>query len=427
MTFRRPFVLFAACLAAALPAAGLNGHFLHGAGATSSALGGVGTGLPTDALNALNTNPALLCALSGTDVEVGVELIYGAPEVDSTAGPFSGTTEDDTGLQPIPAFGWGRHDAGKKIAFGMGAIGLAGFTTDYPQDSRNPVLAPQPVGFGRVSSEYSYLKVPFSLAYQATPKLAIGASLVFGYAQLSANAAPFAAPDCARNGCFYPVADKKGAFGQGFQVGVFYQATPEWSLGAAYSSEVSFEDFEYNSAHANPSLPNFGTARKFDFNVDSPAIASVGLGWRPNSKLSVGLDARWIGYDGVAGLGTFGFNPDGSIQGFGWDDIMVYAVGLEYRPSSKLALRAGYNKSESPIVSSRALASLPAPAVFEQLVSVGASVDLGAGMRLDLGYYHDFEGEVSGPLLGPTGPIPGTSVTHRNSADSVVLTFGFRH
>lgn len=427
MSVRKPLLLFVACLAAALPAAGLNGHFLHGAGATSSALGGAGTGLPTDVLNALNNNPALLCAVEGTEAELGVELIYGAPEVDSSAGPFSGSTEDDTGLQPIPAFGLGRHTPGKKVAFGMGAIGLAGFTTDYPQDPTNPVLAPQPFGFGRVSSEYSYLKVPFTIAYQATPKLALGASLVFGYAQLSANAAPFAAPDCGPNGCFYPVADKKGAYGQGLQVGLFYQATPEWSVGAAYSSEVSFEDFEYNSAHANPALPNFGTVRSFDFNVDSPAIASVGLGWRPDPDWSIGLDVRWIGYDGVDGLGTFGFNPDGSIQGFGWDDITVYALGVEYRPSPKLALRAGYNKSESPIVSARALASLPAPAVFEQLVSVGAGIDLGGGLALDLGYYHDFEGEVSGPLFGPAGPIPGTSITQRNSADSVVLTFAFHH
>lgn len=422
--------LLAGALLLPVPARALNGHFVHGVGAQNTSMGGAGVGLPTDALSALAWNPALLIELDGHQVQSGLELIAGSPEVESTVqtpfGPVSGTTEDDTGLLPLPAFGWSHHADGSRLAFGMGTLALAGFATDYPQGPGNPVLAPQPQGFGRVNSEYQYLRIPLAVAWQASDRLALGAALTVGYARLGATAAAFAAPDCSSpTDCWYPAANQKGAYGWGFQLGAFYELTQSLSLGASYSSEQRFEDFEFNSAVANPNLPTFGTGRSFAFSVDVPAQAAVGIGWRPTDRLSIALDGKWIGYDGVDGLGTFGFNPDGSIRGFGWDDVYVGALGIEYAPSARLRLRAGYNHSDSPIVPERAMLSTPAPATFEDMASLGLGFRLTEGLDIDLGYYHGFENEVSGPLLSPAGPVPGTTVTQRNSSDSVLTTLSF--
>ncbi|HLE85790.1 MAG TPA: outer membrane protein transport protein [Thermoanaerobaculia bacterium] len=415
---------------APIPARALNGHFIHGVGARNSSLGGAGVALPTDALSALALNPALLTGLDGYQVQSSIELLAGSPEVESSVatpfGTFSGVTEDDTGLLPIPAFGWSHHRAGSRLAYGMGTLAMAGFLTDYPQDPRNPILAPQPQGFGRVSSEYQYLRIPLALAYRVSDRLSLGGALTLGYARLGASPAAFAAPDCSSPAdCVYPAANAEGAYGWGAQVGLHYRASPAWSFGASYSSEQSFEDFEFNSEVANPRLPSAGTARSFEFAVDVPAQAVVGVAWRPNERLAVALDGKWIGYDGVAGLGTFGFNPDGSIRGFGWDDIVVAALGVEYAPGERWSLRAGYNLAESPIVPERALLSLPAPATFEDHVTLGLGARVTEALVLDLAYYRGFENDVSGPLLGPAGPVPGTEVTQRNSSDSVVSTFSF--
>lgn len=416
---------------AASPAAALNGHFVHGVGASNAALGGAGVALPTDALSALALNPALLTSLDGYHFQTSLELLAGSPEVSSTVltpfGPFSGTTEDDTGLLPIPAFGWSHHREGSRLAYGMGSIGLAGFATDYPQDPANPLLAPQPQGFGRVNSEYQYLRIPLALAFRVNDRLSVGGALTLGYARLGATPAAFAAPDCSSpTDCVFPAANQEGAYGWGLQVGVHYQASPAWSFGASYTTEQRFEDFEFNSEVANPNLPTFGTARSFSFSVDVPAQAVVGVGWRPTERISVALDGKWLGYDGVDGLGTFGFNPDGSIRGFGWDDVLVVALGVEYRASERLSLRGGYNRAESPIVPARAALSVPAPATFEDHLSLGLGVRVTEALVLDLAYYRGFENEVSGPLLSPFGPVPGTEVTQRNSIDSVITTLSFR-
>ncbi len=420
----------AVLLVFAAPAAALDGHFLHGYGARNSAMGGAGAALVhTDPLTALVFNPAALTALDGDHVQIGIELLKGSPEVSSTvATPFgavSGTTEDDTGVQPLPAVAWARHRDGSRWALGFGSIAMAGFTTDYPQDPRNPLLQPQPQGFGRVHSEYQYLRLPLAVAYQVNPKLSIGGALTLGYARLSANAAAFAAPDCSGpTTCYYPEADSEGAWGQGFQLGLLYRATPTWSFAASYTSEQSFQDFEYHSAGANPALPNYGRDRSFSFNVDVPAQAVVGTAWSPSPSVDLALDVRWIGYDGVDGLGTSGFNQDGSIRGFGWDDITVIALGGEWRVGPRWSLRAGYNHADSPIREELAFVSTPAPATFEDHATLGLGLKVDERLQLDLGYYHAFRNEVSGPFVSPAGPVPGTEVTQSNESDSLVATLG---
>lgn len=408
----------------------LNGHYLHGAGAKHSAMAGAGVAVAGDPLAALYLNPALLAMTPGHHFRFGVEAIQGKPEVSSTVttpfGPVTGTTEDDTGVSAIPAFGWSRKADGSRLALGFGGLGLAGFASDYPQDPSNPLLAPAPAGFGRVNSEYSYLKVPFAIAYEVSPELAVGGALTLGVAQLSANAAPFAAPDCSSpTDCYFPQANRETAYGYGFQLGLAWRPVDAWSFGLSYQSEQRFDAFEFNSTAANPNLPNFGTARQFEFTVDLPAQIVAGLAWQPNDRWTVALDGKWIGYDGVDGLGTFGFNPDGSIQGFGWDDIVVVALGAELRPTERWALRAGWNQAESPVVEARAFFTTPAPAVFEDHATLGLGLRVDENMSLDLAVYRAFEGEKTGQFVSPAGPVPGTSVTQRNSSDSLVLTFGF--
>jgi hypothetical protein len=43
------------------------------------------------------------------------------------------------------------------------------------------------------------------------------------------------------------------------------------------------------------------------------------------------------------------------------------------------------------------------------------------GFILSIAYTHCFENSVTGPLLGASGPIPGTSVTSTASANALSL------
>lgn len=424
-------VLLAAALGPAPAALAANGHLLHGVGPVNSSMGGAGVALPEGAVAALYLNPALLTRIDGYQVELDVELIDSQPTVSSTVqtpfGAFSGTTEDQVDLSVVPASGWARgpHDGGR-VAYGMGFLALAGFGTDYPQDPRNPILAPQPQGFGHVFSSYRYMKIPMSVGWMATDRLSLGASFNGGWASLAVQPFGGAAPDCSSPvDCYFPSLQEDSSFGWGFGLGAHWQATPQWAFGLAYSSEVEFEEFDWNATVANPNLPTFGTARRAEFEFNVPASAVFGVGWTPSPAWSVALDGRWIDYEGTDGFAS-GFDPaTGAARGLGWQNVWVAALGVEWQANPTVALRAGYNRSESPIPPESVFGSIAAPAIFEDHLTLGLGWQATPALELNAAYYHIFENEVTGPFVGPAGPIPGTSVTTTMEVDSFLAGFSF--
>jgi len=408
-----------------------NGHFIHGVGAVNSSLGGAGVALPEGPIGALYLNPALLTELAGHDFEFGVEFVDSQPAVESTVqtpfGTFSGRTEDETDLANVPSFAWARGPKdGGNVAFGMAFLALAGFGTDYPQDATNPILAPQPQGFGAVYSSYKFLKIPFGVGWRLSDELSLGASLNAGYASLEARPFGGAAPDCSSPfDCFFPGLNEDSSYGFGATLGLHYRPNDTWAVGFAYNSEMSFEAFDWRTTVANPNLPTFGTGREVEFTIDTPQTVTVGVAFTPNERWSVALDGRWINYEDTAGFET-GFDPTtGASIGLGWDDIYVFALGVAFQASENVTLRGGWNRSDAAVSSDSAFLNVASPALFEDHLTLGLGWRAYDELQVNLGYYHVFENEVSGAFLGPTGPVPGTSVTNEMTVDSFLLTFSF--
>jgi long-chain fatty acid transport protein len=410
-------LLAAALVLASAPAQAGNGHVLHGIGATNSSMGGAGVALPNDPLGALNLNPALLTRLDGHRFEFSVEYNTPSNAVESRVGPFSGRTEEDGDPALVPAFGWTHHQSGGRIAYGMGVLGLAGFGADYPQDSRNPLLAPQPQGFGRVYSNYQLMKVPTVLAWQLGDQLSLGFSFNAARSALTASPAGFAAPDCSgpAGPCFFPSVNSDSAWGFGATVGAYYEVTPAVALGLSYSTEIDFEDFEWNSTAANPNRPNFGTARRIELQLNYPAVLVAGVGITPGDRLAIALDGKWINYEDTEGFADV----------LGFEDITVVALGVQFRATDRFTLRAGYNVSDNPIPEDRTFFTVATPAIFEDRVTAGLGIRATESLELNLGYYHVFENRISGPFISPAGPVPGTEVTTEMAMDSVLATFSF--
>lgn len=408
----------------------INAHFLHGIGATNAGMGGVGTAVPTDVLSALRNNPALLTELEeGHHFAFSMLLLEGDNSVSSSVqtpfGTLSGTTENDAKPFVIPAFGFSRNVEDRPLAFGVGFLGTAGFAADFPQDSSNPLLLPEPQGLGAVSSNYELLQIPFAVAFELGEDTSLGVALLGGYASLQASPFGGAAPDCSSpTSCFLPRLNEDGAFGVGAQLGLFHRIGERFSLGFNYTSPIVFEDFVWNIVARNPNLPNFGTGREVRFNVDVPQTATFGLGY-DQGRWKAGLDVRWINYEDTDGFES-GFDPQTmAAVGLAWEDIVVFGLGAEYEFGQRKFLRLGYNLSESAITEATAFFNVASPAQFEDSVSVGVGFPLYEAMQLDLAYYHVFDTEESGPFQSPVGPIPGTRVTNQISADALLVTFSF--
>jgi long-chain fatty acid transport protein len=409
--------LLAVLVLAASAAYAGNGHNLHGVGAVNSSMGGAGVALPNDPLGALLLNPALLTDLEGSRFSFSAEYNTQKNAVESQVGPFSGRTEDDSDPALIPAFGWTRHKSDSRMACGMGFLGLAGFGADYRQDSTNPILAPQPIGFGRVYSNYQLMRVPTAVAWRVNDSLSIGAALNAARSALTAEPAGFAAPDCSGplGPCFFPRVNSDSAWGFGLGIGVYYKISPAFALGLSYNTETDFEDFEWNSAVANPNLPTFGTHRKITFQLNAPPVLVGGIAFTPNDRLAIAVDGKWINYE----------DTEGFKDALGWEDITVLDAGVQWRATDKFTLRAGYNVSDNAVPEGLTFVNVPVPAIFEDRVSAGFGMRANEYLTLDAAYYHVFENRITGPFLGPTGPVPGTAVTTEMAMDSIVLTFSF--
>lgn len=448
-------------LLAASPARAGNGHLLHGVGAVNSSMGGVATALPVEVIGAIHVNPAVLAKLPGYEVGFGAEVFADQPTATATFRGTPGrpngsfTTEGDTEPGVIPAIAVSYRPEGRPWALGFGLLGVAGFRTDWPQDPNNPIFAPQPDGFGAVKTNLAITKIPFALAWEVNPRLALGAALIVYQGGLAISPLPPAPPDCTNptpgsgrtRDCFYADADNVvHSYALAAQLGLYYELNDAWSLGLAYTSPQDFEDYEWNSQVALPYLidnqgnrtfnQDFGRARKVRYALDGPEILSVGVGWRPRPGLKVGFDGRWVGYSSVDGAGGVGgFKPDASLNEIGWDDILVGAIGVEWRSSPSVTLRAGFNYSQTPIREEVVFTSLGTPPTFKDHYAVGLGYQATEKLQVNLGAYYAPEREVTGPLLSPflvpnptleQQKIPGGTFTISEQIVSGLVALSYR-
>ncbi|AMC10008.1 hydrocarbon degradation protein [Lutibacter profundi] len=436
------------------------GHIMQGVGAVNMSMGGASTAQPIDISGALQWNPASISVFDSKILDFNIGLFFSSPELSSSLpagamwpadafGPgspaspaVSGVTKDDRGASPMPAFAmvWGKEDS--KHTFGVSAFGISGFGVTFPEETNlpmdangnpnpnwdpnnsNPISYPQSLnGFGHIESDYMLLQVGFTWAYELSETFSIGIEPTFNYAALELAPNPTANP----NASGYAVSDKASALGFGAQFGVFYNSPSGFKLGASYKTAQNFGDLEFNNTYLD------GSTATNNFNMDYPAILSFGLGYS-KGNIDFALDYRMVDYENTDGFAEKGWTQTGSVAGFGWKNINILSVGLQYKGIEKLPLRFGYTYSSNPIDSDVAFFSIPATAVIKNAFQFGFSYPMTDNLKLS-GVYHygtsggDTKGQLLNPMLAQTNPpygaIPGTEVSYK--MDTSLIMFGISY
>ena len=159
---------------------------------------------------------------------------------------------------------------------------------------------------------------------------------------------------------------------------------------------------------------------------DVPAVFNVGLAFLITPELTLVTDFKRIFYDDIDSLSNTNdisfneiiTNPDKRLGGddglgFGWDDINVYSVGLQYEASEKLTLRAGYSDADEPWKDVNTLFNVLAPATVEEHASLGATYQLDRQSRVSFAFTHAFENTIKGTSQF-TGPQTGQVSMRQN-------------
>ena len=102
----------------------------------------------------------------------------------------------------------------------------------------------------------------------------------------------------------------------------------------------------------------------------------------------------------------------------GWDDQLVYALGVDIAATDKLNLRFGFNYAESPIDGSNAANNLILPGVVEDHYTFGLDYRFS---HWELGFHYMYAPEV---MVRAETVFPGTVISLEEN--SVGLNLGYR-
>jgi long-chain fatty acid transport protein len=318
------------------PVLATNGDHLIGLGAQSRAMGGTGAAAFFGSENAL-TNPALIGKMQGTEFTIGgtvfMPRVKAETDVASQTGPVSQTSDANLSVIPEVSLATRIND---NWVFGLGIFGTAGMGVDYRDNGGLPSGTPPNGGDGTgLFNGYSNLqlmKFAPTLAYNDT-NWGIGFAPVIQYGALDINYMVFDQNDAFGGGqnTLYNIGNGMStSYGLGFNLGGYFDVTPELTLGLAYQSAI---DMKYKD-QISTAATGFGL--NFSDNLEQPSEIKVGAAYTMGSMMYT-ADFKRIGWGSAKGY-----------KDFNWEDQDVFAVGAKYT-ANNYWLGVGYNYGKDPI------------------------------------------------------------------------------
>jgi long-chain fatty acid transport protein len=420
MKFRHVAAL--AALAVPFAAQATDGYFSHGYGMKAKGMGGASTAVAgQDAFGGAN-NPALM-AFAGNRFEVGLDLFSPWREASRTGGAafgLDGTAKSDSNYFGIPEVAF-NYMVRPNLALGVTVYGNGGMNTDYPGGQLpapgacgpatgpgtgfNPAPGPYNLlcGNGNLGVDLSQLIVAPTLAWQFVPNHSVGISPLFAYQRFEAEGvqafAGFSSSpsDLSNRG-------HDSSTGWGARIGYYGQLTPQIAVGASYATEMSMGEFDaYKGLFAEQG------------GFDIPSHWSLGVAFRPTPQWLVAVDYERINYSDVKSINNpsrnilgcpavGGSNPANCLggsegAGFGWRDVDVFRLGVQYAMNANWTLRGGYNYSGNPIKSEDVTFNILAPGVVQHHLTFGGTYAWQKQHEITGAFMYAFSNDVTGPSL----------------------------
>ncbi len=408
-----------------------NGDNLIGIGPIARSMGGVGIADPQDAISAVFANPAAMCFgpyCPGTEVNFAGTLFM--PKINASVSA-------QQGLTPFPGFSISA-DADKKVyaipaiglsvpitntwRFGLAAYGVSGLGVDYRGtaiDGSFPFAPGVPLVAG-ADTQLQIMKFSPSISYQVNSNLSLGLGVQIDYANL----------DLGQGSSFN--------YGIGAQLGAIYKMPAGITVGATY---VTPQEVRYDNVINTPNPPPAGPLQRFDLKLTQPQQAGIGISYEAmKDVLLLEVDGKWINWANAKGY-----------EDFDWKDQWVLAVGAQYKPTKKIALRVGYNYANNPVkehngfVGNNGTPALPIttvqgipfptyyfetfriigfPAIVKQHATVGVGYEISNRFALNAGYTHAFKETITENGTNVFGQ--STTLSSQLSEDSVEFGFTWR-
>jgi len=260
------------------------------------------------------------------------------------------------------------------MTYGLTVYGNGGMNTDYPA----PVLN----GSGATGVNLEQLIVAPVLSYKVSSETSVGVSPLLVRQTFSAKG--LQAFHVASSG-------DDVSTGLGVRLGVYSKLSNSVAFGASYSPKTNMSKFDKYAGL-------FAEQGKFDI----PANYAMGVAVDVSPSIKVAADYQRIQYSGVKAIANASLAnmPNGlgasNGPGFGWMDVNVFKLGVEWKYNETLRLRAGYNRSSNPVPSADVMFNILAPGVITTHYTLGATYQVAKNSELTWAYMYAPENSVSG-------------------------------
>lgn len=346
------------------PVKATDGYLSNGIGIQLRSMAGAGVALKTSPLHAA-TNPAALVFIDhGYDINISLFnpnrdfTVTGNPSgFPGTFGLAPGKVESSTKYFVIPAIAanWSLNE---KTALGVAIYGNGGMNTNY----ESPVFGQDPTGVNLIQ-----MFVQPTLSFKIGDKYSIGLSPIMAAQQFKAEGLG-AFSMFSNNAQALTNNDNSTSFGYGARVGILAELHEMISFGASWQSKIKMGEFDDYAGL-------FAEGGGFDIPMNWTAGVAFNL-----MLMEVAFDVKKVYYSDIASIGNpmmpnIGESALGSNNGagFGWDDIMVFKIGLSYPINEGWTIRGGYSFGDQPIPETEVMFNILAPGVIEQHISFGFS------------------------------------------------------
>jgi len=403
-------------LVAAAPLAGhaTDGYFSHGYGMQSKGMGGAAAAVAESAFGGAS-NPATM-VFAGSRFEIGLDLFSPHRKSERSGSPpmvgLDASSTSGSNYFAIPEIGYNRM-LSSNMSWGITVYGNGGMNTSYPGGEIPGPSACQQFnpggssynmlcGNGKLGVDLSQLIIAPSVAFKLGGQHALGIAPLFGYQRFKAEGLQaFDNPGFSTNAGSVTNRGYDNSSGYGVRVGYYGRLADGFALGVSYSTKLSMGEFDkYSGLFAErggfdiPSNWNVGVA--FDVSPTTQLTAEYG---RINYS-----DAKSVGNPSSLVLNCFGGDRSACLgasngAGFGWQDVDVWKVGMQWRASPELTLRAGYNVSDNPIRAADITFNILAPGVVRHHYTLGGTWKLDAESAVTAAFAYIANQDVKGASL----------------------------
>jgi long-chain fatty acid transport protein len=423
----------AVVLASGSAAWATDGYFPHGFGMKSKGMGGAAVAVTDNAFAGIN-NPAA-SVWAGNRAEIGVDIFMPKRSAARSAPGFGGMLEGDVKSDgsafAVPEFSYNKK-IDDRMSWGLTVYGNGGMNTEYP-GANVTCQAPNDgnllCGQGKLGVDLMQLIVAPTFAYKLDAQHSVGVSPLLVMQQFKASGLQaFTSTEPGQQISMSPGnVTNKGtdrSTGVGMRLGYLGQLSDTLKFGATYSPKIKMSKFDKYAGL-------FAVEGSFDI----PENYALGINVQVTPAVSVAADYSRINYSGVPSIGNpmsnlmLG-NPMGSANGpgFGWSDVNVLKLGVQWQATSTMVLRAGYNQSTNPVKAENITFNILAPGVITQHVTVGGTYALSKDSELTWAYMYAPKNTVTGPSMY-NGMVPGASgITEivRMSQQSLGVQYGWK-